>query len=349
MARHLAEHPVVGEERHDDELGEERRLHPLEQPVRRLPARFRLAQLDRPHEPEAAHVLHDVVALDERARALQQQLAHPRGAVGEGCRVELVQRRQAGDHREVVRLERRAVAQRVLERVEDGVEHLGPEERGPDGHVAARQRLRQREDVRLEPPVLEREELAGAPEARLHLVEAEERAVAAAQLLRAFQVARREAGGRRGRRPARRRRARRLLRGEPRRARRGRRTARARSRAASGWNRSEKAGSPAAESAPSVRPWKPCSTETTRVRPVAARPILIAASIASVPELEKSTRPRLAGARLSSSSARIAPSGLTPSASLPGVSSSSASTSAARTRGLLRPTLYIPKPPSQSR
>ena len=101
-----------------------------------------------------------------------------------------MQRRQAGDHREIVRLERRAVAQRVLQRVEDGVEHLGPEERRSHRHVAAGERLRQREDVRLEPPVLEREELAGAPEARLHLVDAEERAVAAAQLLRALQIAR---------------------------------------------------------------------------------------------------------------------------------------------------------------
>ena len=84
-----------------------------------------------------------------------------------------------------------------------------------------------------------------------------------------------------------------------------------------GWNRSENAGSPDAESAPSVSPWKPRSTETTRVRPVAARPILIAASIASVPELEKKTRPSLAGARPSSSSARIAPSALTPSPELP--------------------------------
>ena len=119
------------------------------------------------------------------------RLAHARGTLDERCLVELVQRREAGHHREVVRLERRAVADRVLQRVEDGVEHLGPEERRPDRHVAARQRLRQREDVRLEPPVLEREELAGAPEAGLHLVDAEERPVAAAQLLRALEVARR--------------------------------------------------------------------------------------------------------------------------------------------------------------
>ena len=80
------------------------------------------------------------------------------------------------------------------------------------------------------------------------------------------------------------------------------------------------------------------------MRPVAARPILIAASIASVPELEKSTRPRLAGARFSSSSARIAPSGLTPSASFPGVSSSSASWSAASHPRVVSPDVVHPEP-----
>ena len=65
------------------------------------------------------------------------------------------------------------------------------------------------------------------------------------------------------------------------RARRGRRTER-RKPGSSGSKRRRRPGSPDAESAPSVSPWKPCSTETTRVRPVAARPILIAASTASV-------------------------------------------------------------------
>ena len=47
------------------------------------------------------------------------------------------------------------------------------------------------------------------------------------------------------------------------------------------------AGCPVAESAPSVRPWKPPSSATIRVRPVALRAILSAASFASAPELQK--------------------------------------------------------------
>ena len=46
-------------------------------------------------------------------------------------------------------------------------------------------------------------------------------------------------------------------------------------------------GCPVADSAPSVRPWKPPSSATMRVRPVALRAILSAASFASAPELQK--------------------------------------------------------------
>ena len=44
---------------------------------------------------------------------------------------------------------------------------------------------------------------------------------------------------------------------------------------------------PVAERAPSVRPWNPPSSATIRVRPVALRAILSAASLASAPELQK--------------------------------------------------------------
>ena len=117
----------------------------------------------------------------------------------------------------------------------------------------------------------------------------------------------------------------------------------------SGWKRSVNSGQPFAESAPSVRPWKPWSHETTRVRFVAARPSFSAASTASAPELVKRQRSIRPPARPISSSASRPGRSVVPIASIPGVSSESASTSAARMRGLLRPTLYIPKPPSMSR
>ena len=150
-----------------------------------------LGELDRPQEPEPAHVAHDVVALDERKRQLEQTLSEARGSRDEVLLVELVQRREPGGHRELVRRERRAVRERVLERVEHGFVHGLRHQQRADRHVAAGERLRDGHEIGLEPPVLEREELSRAPEARLHLVDAEERAVATAERLRAFEVARR--------------------------------------------------------------------------------------------------------------------------------------------------------------
>ena len=109
------------------------------------------------------------------------------------------------------------------------------------------------------------------------------------------------------------------------------------------------AASPLIDSDPSVSPWKACSTQTTRSRPVAARPSLIAASTDSVPLFVNSALPIEAGARRTSSSASSGVTGETPICGAFGVCSSIASTSHSRTRGLLRPTLNMPKPPSQSR
>ena len=55
----------------------------------------------------------------------------------------------------------------------------------------------------------------------------------------------------------------------------------------SGSNAARFAGWPVADSAPSVRPWNEPSSATTPGLPVALRAYLIAASIASAPELQK--------------------------------------------------------------
>src|SRR3954462_13357936 len=57
-----------------------------------------------------------------------------------------------------------------------------------DRDVAARERLRDRDEIRFEAPVLEGEHPARSPEPGHHLVDAEERPVAAAQLLGALEV-----------------------------------------------------------------------------------------------------------------------------------------------------------------
>ena len=76
----------------------------------------------------------------------------------------------------------------VLERIEDGVAHGPRHQQRADGHVATRERLRNRQEIGLQPPVVEREHAARATEPGLHLVDAEERPVAAAQLLRTLEI-----------------------------------------------------------------------------------------------------------------------------------------------------------------
>jgi hypothetical protein len=58
-----------------------------------------------------------------------------------------------------------------------------------DWDVAAGKRLRNRDEVRLEPPVLECEELPRSAEAGLDLVDAEKRPVSPTELLRALEIA----------------------------------------------------------------------------------------------------------------------------------------------------------------
>ena len=79
MAGDLAENAVLGEERHDDELREEAVLEPLDQPIRALP-RLGLAKLDRPHQPEPAHVAHNIELIDEWRRQLEEARSELRPA-----------------------------------------------------------------------------------------------------------------------------------------------------------------------------------------------------------------------------------------------------------------------------
>ena len=189
MSGDLAQDAVLREQRDDDELREQPGLHAFHHAPGEA-AGLRLTELHRPHQPEPAHFANDVVRLDERPRQLEQAARPSCADRSTSSRVvELAQRREAGGHRQVVRRERRAVADRVLERVEDAVVHVPRHQQRADGDVAARERLRDGDEVRLEPPVLEGEQLPRAAEAGLHLVDGEERPVAAAELLRAFEIA----------------------------------------------------------------------------------------------------------------------------------------------------------------
>ena len=93
----------------DDELREQAGLQPLDQPPGAAPDRGSPNSIAH-MQPEPAHLAHDVELVDERPRQLEQLLAEPRRALDEPLLVELVQRREPGRHRELVRRERRAVA-----------------------------------------------------------------------------------------------------------------------------------------------------------------------------------------------------------------------------------------------
>ena len=128
------------------------------------------------------------------------------------------------------------------------------------------------------------EELAGAADPGLHLVEDEHRAVLVGERARLLERLAARAAARRPR-PARARARSRPCRGP---------TASAsvsgvanRTPGTSGSNGARFAGWPVIESAPIVRPWNEPSSATSSVFPVALRAHLIAASTASVPELQK--------------------------------------------------------------
>ena len=236
----------------------------------------------------------------------------------------------------------------MLHRVEDRFVHRARHEQRADRDVAARERLRDGDEVGLEPPVLEREHPPGAAEAGLHLVDAEERAVAAAELLRALEVA----GGRQVDALA-------LDRLDE-----EHRDVLALQLALERLELAERhaveAGQERAEAVGELRvAVRRERAEREPVEPVVGRDDARAlrrgaaelerrldrfgAAAREEAALEPRRRAREELLREQSGERRDA------EREHPGVSRSSASTSAARTARLLRPTLYIPKPPSMSR
>ena len=166
------------------ELREESGLGSLQRvPGRARDAAFGGAELDRPHQAEAAHVAHDRVALDQRTGQLQQQRADPLGALHQALLVEHPQRGQAGGGSEVVTAEGGAVAHGALHPVEHALEGGARDEHGADRDEAAGERLGDADDVGLQAPVLQRQEAPGAPQPGLYLVADEQRPGRAAALL----------------------------------------------------------------------------------------------------------------------------------------------------------------------
>ena len=192
LAGRHRDHAVVAVQRDHDQLRKQPLARQVDQaPVQPRDARARRAELDPDHQPAAAHLLDHLVALLELGEPVEQHGADPRGVLDQPVALDDPQRRQARRHRQPVAAERRLVHVGALERSHRPLVDLPARDHRGDRHVAAAERLADEHEVRLEPPVLEREPLAGASEPGLDLVDDEQRAVAPAQRLRALQIARR--------------------------------------------------------------------------------------------------------------------------------------------------------------
>ena len=142
------------------------------------------AELQPDHQALAAHLVEELVPLDQRLECLDERVA---GAAGPIDDVLVVERGQAWPGRRpwpvdcVLKVEEWTTARSIeLYTLSNTAAELIM---APTGHEAAGQRLGDGDDVGLETPVLVGEELARPPHAGLHLVDGQQRLVLAAQLL----------------------------------------------------------------------------------------------------------------------------------------------------------------------
>ena len=132
--------------------------------------------------------MEELVLLHERGQCLLEHLAREPRAVDDLLVVDRLQSRETSDHRQLVATESRRVDYCSLHLRVHAVEDLRRARRRSDRHVPARQRLRDGDDVRVQPVVLVRPHPSGAPEPGLHLVCDKERAVLPAEPLDARPV-----------------------------------------------------------------------------------------------------------------------------------------------------------------
>ena len=134
------------------------------------------------HEAEAADVADDRVFFLDLAQAGAQLLAALRGILAEVMLLDVVEHGEAGCRRDGVAAERRGARTRV------GIGNLRRRDEGRDRRAVA-ERLGHRHDVRRHAEVLDGKQLARAREARLDLVDDEQRAVRRKDFLDALEVA----------------------------------------------------------------------------------------------------------------------------------------------------------------
>ena len=160
----------------------------------RLPGAPIANQLDDPEQPDRAHGADGrMPAFEIGEQVLHHDPERP-GVVDQPIvLVHLNRRQRRGARQRMAVVGQAAVEDPVLELVGDSAPHADRAEL----HVGAGQPLRHRQDVRHHTPVIDGEPLAGAAEARHHLVADHQNAVLRTQLADAFEVAVRRHAARR--------------------------------------------------------------------------------------------------------------------------------------------------------
>ena len=142
-------------------------------------------KLDPDHESFAAHFFDERMFRPQRVDFFHQQRAHLRGVLDQLFVVDHFQRCQSARHRQIVAAECGRMDDATVHARKGFLVNIAPRHDRAAGHVTAAQRLCQRDDVRLQIPMLKSEHFSGATKPGLHFVGDEQRAVFSAEFLRA--------------------------------------------------------------------------------------------------------------------------------------------------------------------
>jgi len=138
----LGEYPVAVEERHDEGLGEHGRAGGLDRAPAKLRAeRGRRPEGDADHLSAPAHLVEELVALDQLAEPGVPHVAHGRACSTTCSSSKIDSVASPANHRQLVALEGGRVHHGAIHRAEDAAEDLVARQHGRDRHVAPERAL----------------------------------------------------------------------------------------------------------------------------------------------------------------------------------------------------------------
>ena len=170
MTGDLRENAMFGEQLRYDHLREE----DLVDLVQELPCHpqfklVRFVKLDRDHEAFAAHFFDEGMFRPQRVDALHQHCSHLRGVLDKFLVIDHVERGKSAGHGEIVAPEGCRMHDAAIHAAERFLINLASRDDRAAGHVAATKRLRERDDVGLEIPMLKTKHFSRATKPGLAL------------------------------------------------------------------------------------------------------------------------------------------------------------------------------------